>query len=367
MEAFTLHCRALRVRVLSYGGIVAELWAPDRDGRRANVVLGCADLAGYEAQDHYLGALVGRYANRIAGGRFELDGASHALSVNEVGPGGGHHLHGGQRGFDKRVWRAAAEPEADGVGGVGVRLDLVSPAGDEGYPGTLRATVRYRLWDAPTGDGTGDGAGAGALLRIDCAATCDAPTVVNLTNHAYFNLAGEGSGSLDDHLLRVDADRYTPVDAALIPTGDFAPVAGTPLDLRRARRLGPLLRSAHPQIVRARGLDHNLMLNGPPLDPAAPHPPGGAPATPAAACLHEPRSGRTLELWTSEPGLQCYSGNALDGALAGTSRRLYRQGDGLALEAQRPPDAPNRPRFPSAVLRPGERYRAVTVWRFGVR
>jgi aldose 1-epimerase len=320
--------RGLRVRVLTYGAIVQSVEVPGRDGRPADVALGFGSVDGYVAHPGpYFGAVVGRYANRIAGGRFTLDGTTYELPINN----GPNSLHGGAVGFDKRIWSAAERPD-------GVVLTLVSPDGDQGYPGTLTATVTYTV--------------DGGALRIDYQATTDAPTVVNLTNHCYFNLAGEGSGDILGHLLRIDAARHTPVDGTLIPDGGPQPVDGTPMDFRAPTAIGARIRAATPQLLRAQGYDHNWVLDGTGLRPVAQ--------------VTDPASGRTLTVHTTEPGLQFYSGNFLDGAFAGTGGRAYRQGDGLALETQHFPDSPNRPDFPSTVLRPGEEYTSTTVWEFGV-
>ncbi|WP_369197225.1 aldose epimerase family protein [Streptomyces djakartensis] len=311
VHRWTLERADVRVRVLTYGGIVQSVEVPDRDGRAGDVVLGFGDLDGYLAHpEPCLGALVGRYANRIAGGRFVLDGRTYALEPNN----GPNSLHGGARGFDKRVWDA----EADGRHGV--RLSRVSPHGEEGFPGRLDVSATYTL----------DGSGA---LRIAYEAVTDAPTVVNLTNHSYFNLAG--SGHAGGHELRLAASRYTPVDAELIPAGSPAEVTGTRFDFRAGRRTGT-------------GYDHNFVLDK-----------GVTDAPVEAAELYDPVSGRVLTVATTEPGLQLYTGDHLAGPFA--------PGDGVALETQHFPDSPNRPEFPSTVLRPGEVFRSETVYRFGVR
>jgi aldose 1-epimerase len=327
--------RGMRVAILTYGGIVQSLEVPDRHGDPANVVLGYDRLPGYlDNPGPYFGALIGRYGNRIAEGRFTLDGAGYRLPVNN----GPNSLHGGTAGFDKQLW-SATPVDQDGI--VGLDLRLVSPDGDQGYPGTLTVGVRYTL--TPDHE-----------LRIDYQATTDAPTVVNLTNHSYFNLAGEGTGDVYGHELQLHASHFTPVDAGLIPTGRIAPVAGTPLDFRQPTPVGSRLRTGDAQLAHAGGYDHNWVLDreGDGLAPAA--------------RLTEPASGRTLSVHTTEPGLQFYSGNFLDGTIAGTSGRLYRQGDGLALETQHFPDSPNQPDFPSTVLRPGQTYRSTTALRFGI-
>ncbi|MGW5974083.1 aldose epimerase family protein [Streptomyces sp. NPDC055186] len=335
VHSWSLENGGTRMTVLSYGGIVRSLEVPDRRGRYANVSLGFRTLEEYVASSPYFGALIGRYGNRIGKGRFTLDGKEHQLSVND----GANSLHGGAQGFDKRVWDV--EPFTEGSD-VGLRLHHVAVDGEMGYPGTLRVRVTYTL--TRHGD-----------WRVDYAATTDRATVVNLTSHVYWNLAGESGGSIQDHDLSIAAARYTPVDAGLIPTGELARVGGTPFDFRRAKPVGRDLRVAHRQMLYGQGFDHNWVLDK------------GVTARPGpAATLRDPASGRTLRIATTEPGLQFYSGNFLDGTLVGTGGRVYRQGDGLCLETQHFPDSPNQPSFPSTVLRPGETYRTTTVHSFGV-
>ncbi|MCP9992695.1 galactose mutarotase [Streptomyces albogriseolus] len=334
VDRWTLENGGTRMEVLSYGGIVHSLEIPDRRGRRANVSLGLRTLEEYVASSPYFGALIGRYGNRIGKGTFTLDGARHQLSVND----GENSLHGGAQGFDKRVWDV--EPFTRGSD-VGLHLYYTSVDGEMGYPGTLRVKVTYTL----TRDGD---------WRIDYEATTDKATVVNLTNHVYWNLAGEGSGSVYDHELSIAASRYTPVDSGLIPTGELARVAGTPFDFRRAKPIGRDIRTAHQQVLYGQGFDHNWVLDK-----------GITRRPEQAAVLRDPSSGRTLRIATNEPGLQFYSGNFLDGTLVGSGGRVYRQGDGLCLETQHFPDSPNQPAFPSTVLLPGETYRTTTVHTFG--
>ncbi|MFF1375008.1 aldose epimerase family protein [Streptomyces sp. NPDC058308] len=336
VHRWTLANGGTRMKVLSYGGIVQCLELPDRRGRYTNVSLGYDTIEEYVAGTTFFGALIGRYGNRIARGRFTLDGTVHQLSVND----GENSLHGGAKGFNTRVWDV--EPFADATG-VGLVLRYVSVDGEMGYPGTLRVKVTYTL--TARGD-----------WRIDYEATTDRTTVVNLTNHTYYNLAGEGSGDIYGHQLALDAARFTPTDKGLIPTGELARVAGTPFDFRRAKTVGEDIRTAHPQLVTAKGYDHNWVLDK------------GITTRPEPfASLRDPGSGRTMRIATTEPGVQFYSGNFLDGTLTGSSGRLYRQGDGLCLETQHFPDSPNQPSFPSTVLRPGERYRSSTVHSFSAR
>ena len=339
VDLYTLtNSRRMRVRISNYGGIIQSIRVPDRRGRMANVALGFDNVGDYVSGSPYFGCITGRYANRIAEGKFTLDGVEHQLAINNEP----NHLHGGDVGFDKRIWAATEVRRGNRVG---LRLTYTSPAGEENYPGTLETEVTYTLTNRNE-------------IQMDYHATTDAPTIVNLTNHSYFNLAGEGSGTIAGHRLQLNANRYTPVDPTLIPTGERARVRGTPFDFTTATAIGERIRSSHRQIVIGQGYDHNFVLNRP------------SPQNDSmirAARVSEPRSGRVLKIFTTEPGIQFYSGNFLDGTLVGTSGNVYRQTDGFALETQHFPDSPNQPDFPSTVLRPGEEYETATVYRFSAR
>ena len=333
VERITLrNARGMSVGILTLGGIVDEISVPERSGRRTNLVLALPDLAAYEARPNF-SSIIGRFAGRISQGGFTLEGTRYALSDDPTAV----VSHGGRNSFGARMWRA--EP-CGTPGCTSVKLRLVSPDGDNGFPGRLDVAVTYTL--------TSDNA-----LRLDYEARTTRPTVLNLTHHAYFNLAGGRSGSADNQYLQVNAGRLTLLDARRVPTGAIAPVEGTPFDLRRPARIGDRIGSTHPQMLLARGFDHNFV-----LDPA--------PGLKAAACAFDPETGRTLTVRTTEPGLQLYTANAFDGTLVGAGGRTIRQGDGYALETQHFPDSPNRPEFPSTVLRPGETFRSTTVFRFGV-
>ena len=336
VERFTLTSSGgITITVLSFGGAIQSIVIPDRDGVTADVTLGYDTLAEYERDKSYLGSLVGRYANRIRAGKFSLDGRDYTLSCNA----GGNHLHGGMRGFNKAVWSVEPFQEA---GDVGLVLEHVSPAGDEVYPGTLRARVGYRL----TGNGE---------LVIDFLATTDAATPVNLTQHAYFNLAGSGSGDILGHVLELFASRFTPVDATLIPTGELRSVRGTPFDFSAPETVGARIGADDEQLRLAGGYDHTFV-----LDRA-----GGGLAL--AARLTEPVSGRGIDIYTTEPGMQFYTGNFLDGTVAGKGGVPHRYRSGLALETQHFPNSPNQASFPSTILRPGAEHRSRTVYHFVVR
>jgi aldose 1-epimerase len=337
VDIYTLtNSRGMEVKILTYGGILQSIRVPDRRGRLANVTLGFDNLADYVAKSPYFGCITGRYANRIALGRFQLNGQTYQLPINNPP----NSLHGGDVGFDKHLW--AATPVRDRHS-VGLELRFTSPDGDQNYPGTLANKVTYTLTNRNE-------------IRMDYRARLvgdeGLKTIINLTNHAYWNLAGEGSSDIYGHKLTLNASHYTPVDPTLIPTGAIDPVAGTPMDFRHSTAIGARIRNGFEQLVIGRGYDHNWVLDrhGSGLE--------------LAARVVEPRSGRVLEVVTDQPGIQFYSGNFLDGTLVGTSGRMYRQGDGFALETQHYPDSPNHPNFPSTVLSPGERYKTTTIYRF---
>jgi aldose 1-epimerase len=338
IEAVTLTgANGVSARIVTLGASLQALMAPDRQGRVADVTLGYDDAAAYVATPVYWGQTIGRYANRIAGGRFTLDGRAYQLAQNDKT----NSLHGGATGFDKRVWRITQVKSGPVAS---VTMALRSPAGDQGYPGNLDVTVTYRLDDA-------------GALTIDFDAKTDAPTIVNLTNHAIFNLAGEGSPTgILGHRMTIPAARYTPVNDLLIPTGTLAPVAGTPFDFREARTIGDVIRDGRdPQIVLGRGIDHNYVLDA------------GKTAEPKLAVrLEDPASGRVLEVLSDQPGVQVYTGNFLDGTVVGKNRHVYRMGDGIALEPQLFPDTPNQPAFGSARVDPGRPYHHRMIYRVSV-
>ncbi|MEY4938737.1 MAG: Aldose 1-epimerase precursor [Verrucomicrobiota bacterium] len=334
---FTLeNDNGFRADITNYGGAVVRLFAPDRAGQFGDVALGFDSIAGYLSHPDFFGTLVGRYANRIARGEFVLNGTQYRLATNNHPGGMACHLHGGRKGFDKVLW--AAE-ELDGAEGPALRLRHVSVDGDEGYPGNLEVTVTYTV--------TRDQA-----LRIDYTATTDRATPLNLTNHSYFNLAGAGHNDVLDHVLTLNASSYTPVDPGLIPLGKIAPVAGTPLDFRTPRVIGDRIAVDDEQLRRAGGYDHNFVIDG-----------AAGTLRPAATVTH-PRSGRTMDVLTTEPGVQFYTGNFLDGSYVAKDGQRYRRRGGFCLETQHFPDSPNQPEFPSTILRPGQTFRSTTVYRF---
>ena len=334
VEIYTLrNNRGLEARVISYGAIIVSLRTPDSDGQYADIVLGFDNLEGYVQHSPYFGAVVGRYANRIARGRFTLDGRAHELPINDPP----NTLHGGSRGFDKLVWTASARSSDD-------ELDLTctSPDGDQGFPGELTARVTYTLTDENE-------------LRVEYRATTTKPTPVNLSQHSYFNLTGDARRDVLNHLITLSADRYTPVDATMIPTGELASVEGTPFDLRLPTRIGARVDVDDEQLRHGGGFDHNFVLNR--TEPGLMH----------AGHVAEPDSGRIMEIYTTEPGVQFYSGNSLDGSIRGKGGHAYGRRCGFCLETQHFPDSPNHPGFPSTILRPGEELTSRTVFAFSAQ
>lgn len=325
----------VEARIMTYGGIVVSLKVPDRHGDLGDVVLGYDTLEGYLRDNPYFGALIGRYGNRIAKGRFTLDGKVYRLARNN----GKNHLHGGIKGFDKVIWKAT---EARRENGVGLQLTYLSRDGEEGYPGNLSVTVVYTLTHNNE-------------LRIDYAATTDKKTIVNLTNHSYFNLAGAGKGNILGHEMMLDADRFTPVDKGLIPTGELREVKGTPMDFTEPTPIGARIDRQDEQLIFGLGYDHNWVLN---------HKNG---TLALAARVFEPTTGRSMEVYTTEPGIQFYSGNFLDGAITGKNGKVYHKRYGFCLETQHFPDSPNKPQFPSTVLNPGQEYRQTTIYKFSAQ
>ena len=332
VERFTLtNASGVELKAISYGGIITSLRVPDRTGKFDDVVLGFDSLDGYLKDHPFFGAIIGRYGNRIGKAQFTLDGKTYKLAANNDV----NSLHGGTKGFDKVLW--TVEP----VGNNALAFTRTSPDGEEGYPGNLRTRVTYTLTDKNE-------------LIVEYHATTDKPTPVNLTQHSYFNLAGHASGDILGHELMINADRYTPVDAKLIPTGELAPVQGTPFDFRKPTAIGARINNDHPQLKAGLGYDHNWVLNrtGTGLE--------------LAARVREPKTGRTLEISTTEPGIQFYAGNFLDGKLTGKGGAVYKHRTGFCLETQHYPDSPNQPRFPPTTLRPGAEYKTRTVFTFGV-
>lgn len=325
----------IEIRVVSYGGTILSLKSPDRTGAQDDIVLGFDAVPTYFEKSPYFGCLIGRYCNRIAKGKFSLDGHAYTLATNN----GPNHLHGGNKGWDKVVWKP--EPFND-TRGAGVKLSYTSVDGEEGYPGTVKADVTYTLTDSNE-------------LVVDYHATTDKPTIINLTQHSYFNLAGAKAADILGHELTINADRYTPVDATLIPTGELAPVDGTPFDFRTSTKIGARINDANEQLTRGLGYDHNYVVKR-----------DSGTGLVLAARVVEPQTGRTMEIATTEPGIQFYSGNFLDGTLTGKGRRVYGHRSGFCLETQHYPDSPNHPSFPSTTLRPGDEYRSKTVFKFGV-
>jgi aldose 1-epimerase len=333
VERFTLtNANGIELKAITYGGIITSLRVPDRTGRLDDIVLGFDNLESYLKDHPFFGAIIGRYGNRIAKGTFTLDGQTYKLATNN----GPNHLHGGDKGFDKVLW--TVEPVA---GRNAIAFSRTSPDGEEGYPGNLRVQVTYTLTDANE-------------LIVDYRATTDKATPVNLTQHSYFNLAGQASGDILGHQLMLNADRYTPVDDTLIPTGELTAVDGTPFDFRKPTAIGARIDQADAQLKNGKGYDHNWVLNR------------TGSGRQLAARVIEPKTGRTMEIETTEPGIQFYSGNFLDGKLTGKAGAVYKHRTGFCLETQHYPDSPNQPKFPSTTLRPGSEYRSSTVFTFGV-
>ncbi|HEY1337817.1 MAG TPA: aldose epimerase family protein [Bryobacteraceae bacterium] len=332
VEMYTLeNANGMKAEIITYGGIVVSLTAPDKAGKFADVVLGMDSLDGYRSETAHLGALIGRYGNRIGHGQFTLDGKVYHLPKNN----GDNTLHGGPGGFDTRVWKA--RPAGDSL-----ELTYVSKDGEEGFPGTLTAKAVYSL--TPLNE-----------LKIDYTATTDKDTVVNLTNHSYFNLAGQGNGTILNHEVMINADRFTPVDEGLIPTGELKAVKGTPFDFTKATAIGARIEQKDQQLQFGNGYDHNWVLNK-----------GNGGLTKAAE-VREPTTGRVMEVWTTEPGMQFYTGNFLDGTIKGKGGKAYPFRGAFCMETQHYPDSPNKPNFPSTVLKPGQTYHTTTVYRFSAR
>jgi aldose 1-epimerase len=333
VEIYTLKSGPIEARIMTYGGIIQSLKVPDKSGKSEDVVLGFDTLDGYTSDPKpnpaFFGAIIGRYANRIAGGQFTLDGKTYHLPQND----GSNTLHGGPNGFDKAVWKAKQIPH-------GIELTHVSPDGDSGFPGKLTAVVRYTL--------------VGKDLKIEYSATTDKDTVLNLTNHSYFNLAGQGNGNILKDVVKINASRYTPVNDQVIPTGELASVEGTPFDFRKPTAVGAGINDDNDQLKKGRGYDHNWVLDN-----------SGKFAE--AAEVYEPSSGRVLQVLTDQPGVQFYTGNFLDGTITGKGGKVYERRGALCFESQHFPDSPNHPKFPTTELKPGQTFHSVTVFRFSAR
>ncbi len=332
VEIYTLSDGKVEARIMTYAGTIVSLKTPDRNGNMADVTLGFDSLDGYLGNHPHFGALIGRYGNRIGKGHLVVDGKTYQLALNN----GPNTLHGGTEGFDRKLWKGKAIPN-------GVELEYVSPDGEEHFPGTLTVIVRYTL--------------VGGALRIDYSATTDKDTVVNLTNHAYWNLAGEGSGDVLNQEMQINAGKFTPVDDGLIPTGELKPVAGTPFDFTKPKAIGKDIASTDEQVVRGKGFDHNFVLDKKSMNGQLVQ----------AAVAHDPASGRTMETWTTQPGVQFYTGNFLDGTIHGKSDHVYARRNAFCLETQHFPDSPNKPEFPSTLLKPGQKYHTVTEYRFSAK
>ena len=332
----------MSVKIINIGGAIREINVPDQKGQTANVVLGYSDAESYASKnDVYLGVLIGRYANRIANGQFTLNGKTYQLPVNN----GKNTLHSGPSTFAQDFWEAKILPQKKGNTTASVEMSYLSPNGQNGFPGNVKTTVVYSLNEQNE-------------LSIQYKATTDQDTVINLTNHSYFNLAGEGSGSVEKQHVQILASKYTPTDAGSIPTGELASVAGTPFDFRQMKAIGQDLRSNHPQMILAHGFDHNFVLDA--YDPKSKEPK-------LAVNALDPESGRYMQVFTTEPGVQFYTSNFLDGSIVGTSGKAYRQTAAFALEAEHFPDSPNQANFPSTVLKKGHTFQATTVYKFGVQ
>ncbi len=336
VEIYTLtNSKGSEAQIITYGGTVVSLRVPDKSGKLADVVLGFDSVAGYEKHTAYMGALIGRYGNRIAKGRFTLNGNTYGLAINN----GENHLHGGPKGYDKVVWTARPSTNANGAN---LELTYLSRDGEEGYPGNLSIRVIYSLTEKNE-------------LKIAYSATTDKDTVVNLTHHSYFNLAGAGNGDILGHELTLNAGKFTPTDSGSIPTGELRDVKGTPFDFTRSTAIGARINQDDQQLKFGQGYDHNYVLNktGKGLS--------------LAATVYEPQSGRVMEVFTTEPGMQLYSGNFLDGSVAGKSGQSYLKNTGFCLESQHYPDSPNKPKFPSTTLKKGQRYSTTTIYKFSAR
>jgi aldose 1-epimerase len=336
VELYTLtNASGMVAKIMTYGGTVVSLSVPDRNKKMGDVVLGYDTLDGYLQNNPFFGAIIGRYGNRIAKGRFTLNGKEYKLAQNN----GENHLHGGLKGFDKVVWKAREVKSAEGPA---LELTYLSKDGEEGYPGNLSVTVTYTLTNKNE-------------LKIDYAATTDQDTVINLTNHSYFNLAGAGTGDILNHVIMINADRFTPVDETLIPTGELRSVKGTPFDFTTPTAIGARIDQKDEQLIFGKGYDHNFVLNktGERLS--------------LAARVYEPTSGRVMEVYTTQPGMQFYTGNFLDGTITGKSGKVYPRRSGFCLETQHFPDSPNKPGFPSTVLKPGQKYAQTTIYKFAVK
>lgn len=333
VDVYTLtNAHGVEVQIINFGGIITSIGVPDRNGNIADVALGFDNLQGYLENKPYFGAIIGRYANRIANGKFVLDGKEYTLAKNN----GSNSLHGGIRGFNKVIWTAEPFQEKRGMG---VHLSYLSKDGEEGYPGNLKVRITYTLTDKNE-------------LVIDYEATTDKATPINLTNHSYFNLAGEGNGDVLAHELQLNAEKFTPIDQNLIPTGEIEPVKGTPLDFTQTTAIGARINDRNEQLVIAHGYDHNFVVKR------------NHDGLQLAARVHEPKSGRVLEVYTTQPGIQLYTGNFLDGTVVGKHGHAYKQREAFCLETQHYPDSPNHPSFPTTILRPGKPFHSQTVFKF---